>query len=443
MQDKRIDEQFINHAWQQMLVTLDQEIPTEKKRRRLVLVPWHWATAASILLLLSLGGGWWLSQQKAQSLVVHTTQQGTPENLAIHEDCPEAELAQLAITQTKEPTGAKESRMPHKNVVAKVNGDIMNPKQVFENQGIVKTLQSDNNTEKTLPKNQTIASNEIAEMNNGTSAASSAVVSAMLPIQGIDNQKIALLEKEKFPLEKKTKLEYFGETQEEKKSKDKRLNVGLELATYASAGAVLDGYAGGAMVEIPSQSEKINVRTGLNFNASQRYFDSNVPVAESDRSAGFGSSAVLVDPKPDLQVNAQQLSLPLMVEFKPRKSWGVEGGLQASYLLSARNLKGAEAYQTLAGYTNGNEAIRTFVGSLSTQKADFGVNADQAVDNSSVNISAFRRFDVAVSAGFGVYPTENLGVRLQYQRGLIDMLKADQFKTFGNNIRLSAVYFFK
>jgi len=116
--------------------------------------------------------------------------------------------------------------------------------------------------------------------------------------------------------------------------------------------------------------------------------------------------------------------------------------LQASYLLGARNLKGAEAYQTLAGFTNGNEAIQTFVSSLSNKAFDTSSNADLRVDNSTVNIDAFRRFDVAVSAGFGYYPTTKIGVRLQYQRGLIDIVKADQFKTFGNNVRLSAVYFF-
>ncbi len=446
MQDKRIDDKFINHAWEQMLVTLDQEMPTEQKRRRIVLIPWRWAAAASVLLLLTIGAGWWLHKQNTQTVVADNSQYPTTiEQLVYNEDCPEVEMEQLATTHSTNenlpPTipAHTSSKFPAKNFnIAST--------QTSKNQTVVKSLQQVIDMQSEPLEMYNPSKHNIAENTAITTTLTQVAANEIItPVQILDAQQIALLEKEKVSLEKKPELACFCDDKEEKSTKNQRLNVGLEFATYASAGSALDGYAGGAIVEVPTQSEKFNVRTGLNFNASQRYFDSNVTVLESDRTAGFGPATVLVDPQPDLQVSAQQLSLPLTVAFKPRQSWGLEGGLQASYLLGARNLKGAEAYQTLAGFTNGNAEVTTFINSLSNKAAQLntGSNYDSSVNNGSLNVNAFRRFDVAVTAGFGVYPTENLGVRLQYQRGLIDMLKADQFKTFGNNVRLSAVYFFK
>ena len=458
MPDKRTDEQLINQAWKQMLATLDQEMPVEKKRRRVIMVPWRLAAAASVLLLLTLGAGWWLVQHSPSS-----NQTRVDSNPAISTEQQQIgtkveEAASIAADHIKAEARAQKDQQQEvieNQVIASSNKALKTPvianhqnshsnkKQVTA--PAVQALQQITGLEKEVATSKELI--KTSENTVSTAIAQTEMITPTLQkqsLQALDAQQIALLENEPVKLEEKKKVTYFGETQAEKDAKSNKWNIGLELATYASAGATVDGYAGGAVVAIPMQSEKFNLRTGLNFNAQQRYFDSNVPISEADRGANpsFGTSTVVVDPDPDFQVNAQQLSFPLTVEFKPRKSWGLEGGLQASYLLGARNLKGAEAYQTLAGFTNGNESIRTFVSSLSKQAYDVTSNADP-IDNSTVNLDAFRRMDIALTAGFGYYPTNNLGVRLQYQRGLIDMLKADQFKAFGNNVRLSAVYFFK
>ncbi|MFN7118339.1 MAG: outer membrane beta-barrel protein, partial [Saprospiraceae bacterium] len=358
---------------------------------------------------------------------------------------PEAEATEQFATVQSKPQSPKQSKLlsqptvttnTQRKLFATTATNNQRTAPLFTQLADSQTPPAGGNTTQVVPE-----LNNNSGLQSGSEVNQSSLNSGTSSVETLNAQRIALLEKEMVKLEEKKKVEFFGATTDEKSAKSKGLNIGLELATYASAGAALDGYAGGAIVEVPTQSDKLNLRTGLNFNAQQRYFDSQVnAIQETDR--GFSPSSVVIDPKPNIQVNAQQLSLPLTMEFKPRKSWGLEGGVQASYLLGARDLKGAEAYQTVAGFTNGNEAIRTFVSSLSNKQADFMTNTDPAVDNSKVNIDAFRRFDVAVTAGFGVYPTENIGVRLQYQRGLIDMLKADQFRTFGNNVRLSAVYFF-
>ena len=463
MPDKRTDEQLINQAWEQMLATLDQEMPVETKRRRVIMVPWRLAAAASVLLLLTLGAGWWLAQRSPSS------------NQTMVDSTPTVPMEQQQIGTKVEDAAS----IAGDHIKAEARAQKDQQQEIIENQSIAASIVSSDKALKTpaIAKHQKEYSNkkqvtapavqalqqiaglekeaattqELIKTRENTVSTAIAQTETISPspsqkqsLQVLNAQQIALLENEPVKLEEKKKIAYFGETQAEKDAKSNKWNIGLELATYASSGATVDGYAGGAVVAIPMQSEKFNLRTGLNFNAQQRYFDSNVPVSEADKGANpsFGTSTVVVDPDPDFQVNAHQLSFPLTLEFKPRKSWGLEGGLQASYLLGARNLKGAEAYQTLAGFTNGNESIRTFVSSLSKQAYDLTSNADP-IDNSTVNLDAFRRMDVALTAGFGYYPTNNIGVRLQYQRGLIDMLKADQFTTFGNNVRLSAVYFFK
>lgn len=455
MQDKRIDDKFINHAWEQMLVTLDQEMPTEQKRRRIVLIPWHWAAAASVLLLLTIGAGWWFVHKNALLSVadlnpIISTEKEAKENVAATESVPEAKAMEKPVSTTahqpqQEKMSVADAQVP-KHTTVTGNTNAIATSKALENQVVKKTVQQLASITTTkiepLSQEQSAATNSPAVTQfeeTTTPSATTAIENTALPT--LSALQLALLEKEPVALEGKKSVQLWAPVQEEKKSAS-NWNIGVELATYASADAAVDGYAGGAVVDVPMANDKLNLRTGVNFNSQQRYFDSNIDVAtEADR--GFSPSTVIVDPSPNLRVNAQQLSLPLTLEFKPRKSWGLEGGLQASYLLGAQNLKGAEAYQTLAGFTNGNSDIRSFVSSLSTKNNSAPVtNADPMTDNSKVNLDAFRRFDVAVTAGFGVYPTKNLGVRLQYQRGLIDLLKADQFSTFGNNVRLSAMYFF-
>lgn len=447
MQDKRIDEQFINHAWEQMLSTLDREMPAEKKDRRVVMVPWRWAAAASVLLLLTIGAGWWLSLQNSQgnlansTAAVATTQSA---HSASNEDCETATTnetnATLAAAQPSQQALDKKEYAP---IVTNKTA----PKKAFDNQYITKNSSPvANNIKSQTPsfgnENKEIVTG-IATIETATTTPqnqqATAEQSALPTLSALDLEK---LKTEPVALSKKKQVPLWSPVLEEKKS-DSKWNIGVELATYASPNAAVDGYAGGAIVEVPIESKKFNLRTGLNFNSQQRYFDSNIPAEEASRGSSptFGT-AVVVDPDPHFQVNAQQLSFPVTMEFKPGKSWGLEGGLQASYLLGARNLKGAEAYQTIAGFTNGNEDIRNFVSSLSNKQYDMTTNAEPNVDNSTVNIDAFRRFDVGLTLGLGVYPSKNLGVRLQYQRGLIDMLKANQFTAYGNNVRLSAVYFF-
>lgn len=53
MQDNRIDDQFLDNAWQQMSAMLDQEMPVAQKKRRFAW--WFWPSASAALLLLA----WW------------------------------------------------------------------------------------------------------------------------------------------------------------------------------------------------------------------------------------------------------------------------------------------------------------------------------------------------------------------------------------------------
>lgn len=442
-----MDESFLNQAWEQMRATLDRELPVqEEKRRRVLFVPWRPAAAASVLLLLTVALLWWSQQAQTTAPVADASRAvSTPNDVATaEEDCDD--ISQAPVWVQKEQQEAKitiENGRQKAFIAAK------------ERRSKVDKVQT-NGTNTGMTATAAVLQPESAVFNPTFPAESAATIlrsntTGVLQanaLQSLTARQIALLENEKLPADYDKPLPLLMPESTATTSGSK-WKIGLELATYASPNAALDGYAGGAVVDVPIQSEKFNFRTGLNFNAQQRYFDVEVEtgIESADRggNAGFGPSNVIVDPQPNLSVNAQQLSLPLTLEFKPRKSWGLEGGLQASYLLGAQNLKGAEAYQTMTGLQNGNEEVTNFVYSLTNKSADRTgvVTFDSSSDSDNLNLRQLRRFDVALTAGVGVYPTKNIGVRLQYQRGLVDLLKADQFKTFGNNVRLSAVYFFK
>lgn len=446
MPDKRNDEQFIDEAWNQMRAMLDQEMPEERKRR-LVPVFWVVGAAASLLLLLTVGGILWQQQEKQAPVAVIKNADSTLSKWAA-EDCEESTNNSTLVQQNakiKQPNQGMFEKN-NANFHSTITGDLKNEKPEHSNKVVNNGLAVNHNQNNVAAEimsqvfdNKDVNSQNIKSNKNQN----------IIPFTPIHSLDLVMLEYQKpnDVAKQPLKPQYWypldpneGSTPEN--AKQDNFKIGVEFATYSSTYAAVDGYAGGAVLDIPVQSKSLNLRAGVNFSAQQRYFDSNIPAGAGksadpnvNNNPGFVGNNVVVDPNPELSVNAQQLSLPLTLQFKPRRTWGLEGGLQASYLLNAQNLKGAEAYQTLAGMTYGSQQVRTLVE---------GFSLDSSANNNSdkINLEQLRRFDVALTAGFGYYPTSSIGVRLQYQRGLIDMLKSNDFKAFGNNIRLSAVYFF-
>lgn len=429
MPDKRTDEQFMDQAWEQMQIVLDREMPEERKRR-LMPIFWMLGAAASLLLLLTVGVIWWQQQIHSPISSIEKINLTAPAVLA-DEDCE-------AVPNTVLPRHLRSKAKPldrYQLVSAEKNHlDISNSSKDFANQVKEKTQQI-NSTEFTLVESYSKNTNNQSLINiEPLRKTSIAALNYQTP-NTFDNKP----RKPNFwyPLDP-------AESNSPTSQKSDAVKIGVEFATYSSVYAAIDGYAGGAVLDIPVKNNHWNLRAGINYNAQQRYFNTE-GTNQTNRTAdpnnpAFGAANVVVDPNPELSLNAQQISMPVTLQFKPRRTWGLEGGLQAAYLLSAQNLKGAEAYQTLTGLTYGNEKIRTLVSSLTQDTAN--KFAPGTSNSDKINLDELRRFDLAVSAGFGYYPTQTIGVRLQYQRGLIDLLKANDFKAFGNNLRLSAVYFF-
>lgn len=458
MPDKRIDDEFVNQGWEQMQAALDREMP-EEKRRRLVPVFWMWAAAASVLLLLCAGLGWWQWQNQPTQESVVAVNKADRATIA-EEECDEITKGMnspmvVENSQTKDNQG---KAMRDRNVAildAKTSLTTVSPTPLLQKRTTkqlaekldhrltrleVPILESTNTAiSEVLPQDFEITNPTILESEKSDNQSVTPLYS--IAIAAIKTQSNIALP------EPKVKLELWDEEESSDKKQivPSNFKIGLEFATYTSTNAALDGYAGGAVVDVPIQSKRLNLRAGVNFNAQQRYFDSDPSSgALSADNSGFAPKQMKVNPDPDLSVNAQQLSFPVTLQYKPRRSWGLEGGLQASYLLNAQNLKGAEAYQTSVGVANGSSKVNTFLSEIYNNIGNAtGTNVfTRDAGNSKLDINQLNRFDIAVSAGFGYYPTQNIGVRLQYQRGLIDLLKSDDFKAFGNNIRLSAVYFF-
>lgn len=445
MPDKRTDEQFMDQAWEQMQIVLDREMPEERKRR-LVPIFWMLGAAASLLLLLTVGGILW-QQKSLQMPVASVENRSNITSTLAQEDCEEA-TNNSTLAQQKTKSAAAIQNQDQLAIVKTKNANariLKNRKDKDVKPEAINNISIHYNkanlmAESLSPifKDENIITQSVKSNNNQN-------ITTVTPIHSLD---LAMLEYQSItdlPKQQQKPAYWYpldpNENDKKANIEQNDVKIGVEFATYASAYAAVDGYAGGAIMDIPVQSKNLNLRAGVNFSTQQRYFDSSVAVdaakATGPSNPGFGATNVTVDPNPQLSVNAKQVSLPVTLQFKPRRTWGLEGGVQASYLVGAQNLKGAEAYQTLTGLTYGNQTIRTFVNKLALDSSNGGNN-----NSDKINLEQLRRFDVALTAGFGYYPTSSIGVRLQYQRGLIDMLKASDFKAFGNNIRLSAVYFF-
>lgn len=454
MPDKRIDESFVDQAWAQMRRLLDQEMPEEKKQRRLFPVYWMLGAAASFLLLVIVGMMWW--QQYSTKSIDSTAKISTnSSNFGSIEACEiatqESMLAyhqqQAVLKQAKWGENKSQRLLSFKKDLTNRNPSInlgyhkKNPDIVLneKNSDLLLSSLNDSSLIAISANSKTISIKNNAQINLNNELIVTPIAS--LAVSEISFKEVTELRSEK------TFSNIWPPDDADAETPNNDLKIGIEFATYASTHAAVDGYAGGAVLDIPVQSKKLRLQAGVHINTQQRYFDSDFSAdalsAVDQGNAGIGASSVVVDPNPMLSLNAVQLSFPIALQFKPFQNWSLESGLQASYLLSAQNLEGAEAYQTKAGYTYGEGKIRNLLESLTPNISNrFNVaNADETPSN-KVSLEQLRRLDVAVSAGVGYYPIQRLGVRLQYQRGLIDLLKAEDFKAFGNNVRLSAVYFF-
>lgn len=444
-----MDDKFIDQAWEQMREVLDREMPVERKRRRLVMVPWVWGAAASVVLLISIGLGWWLWQQPGQQdPAMANVPQATQTPIAATENCEEitpakqdaiADHAAVRQSETNASTLGSQTAKTS-GFFAKRNTDKVNTGK----QLAAKTSANDYTSSKMTPIQHSVGNSEIAALENNSIATQTPTIANTLAetkaVQPLSSTVIAELEHSTVANLPKPKVDLnLTAPAIDVEQNSSNWNIGLEFAAFSSPTAPVTGFSGGAVLQVPVTGDKLRLRTGLSYSNRQNMIDvqSGSETAMALESADqpdqslTGSSVSIAEP--DFSMTTHQLNLPAIFEYKMHKNFGIEGGLNGSYLVTARNLEGVENYQrVMASNSTVSNATRNFVNTL---------QADQG--NNKINIDQLYRWDVMATAGLSVYPSQKLGVRFQYQRGLRDMLKDSDFEAFSNNFQVSAVYFFR
>lgn len=444
-----MDDKFIDQAWEQMRQALDREMPVERKRRRLVMVPWVWGAAASIVLLISIGLGWWLWQQPGQhDPAMANVQQATEMPIAATEDCEQiTPPKQEAIAQNsaarqlenKMPIPADETAKASDFIVKRNTSKVGTEKRLAAKTSVNELVAGN-----TIPNSASVETAEIATLENRNTATQNQIPANTLAkteaVQPLSSAVIAELENAAVTNLPKPKVDLnMTAPVIDVEKNTSNWNIGLEFAAFSSPTAPVTGFSGGAVVQVSVTGDKLRLRTGLSYSNRQNMIDVQagsetamaLESADQPDQSFTGSSVSIAEP--DFSMTTHQLNLPAIFEYKPHKNFGIEGGLNGSYLVTARNLEGVENYQrVMGGNSTVSNSARNFVNTL---------QADQG--NNKINIDQLYRWDVMATAGLSVYPSQKLGVRFQYQRGLRDMLKDNDFEAFSNNFRVSAVYFFR
>ncbi len=428
MSDNRLDDKFVDQAWEHMRQLLDQEMPEEKKSRRLVVVPWWgWSAAASVLLLISAAVAWQFWSVSSSAPVAAREKAGLSIASA-NEECNEPDANTVVAQVRRRSSGA--ARPAQKTPLSALKKLIPAAPQPA-----TLVINSEKTSAYPILETETSLDNNTFLLPEGKNTSAVIESSDILTLdrRTPPNLPYALRLANETP--SPSPLPPFEPTEVEKSAKNWKL--GLEFGTHASGGSAVGGFSGGAVVQMPAASDKWRLRLGLNYTSLQNSIDIQRGSATADAFAESAQNRGGVAPNsvdvkaPEFRLTTHQLNLPAVLEYRAHRYLSVEGGLQGAYLLTARNLEGAERYQTvmISGYVP--PTVKGFVNTL------------QSGTNGEVDIQQLYRWNVFALAGVTVYPTPKLGVRLQYQHGLRDILKDSDFSAFNHNFRVGAVYFFK
>ncbi len=425
MSDKRFDEQFIDESWERMRALLDKEMPVKDKRRRLVPIIWIPAAAASVAFFI-IAGSWWFRQYQEHindSLRANHVIANVYHNAITEPPCDEAmQTAPIASLQLPRQQPMKSTTFDATAALQETAQPIVSPSSEATPFIATTTIQISEDNNRIVPSEKASHTAYISHVEQIESLHHSLTTAALTTTPDL-----------KMPSTKPA-------------PRQSAWQVGLEIAGFSNGYVAMSGYAGGALIDAPTiAGESMNVRTGVNYSARSQHFDVSASKVKLDRvdasGSGGGMGVVTIDDTPGtLSLHTQHVSLPVALHYKLQKKWGLEGGLQAAYLLNASNLQGAESYQTSFGIANNNEnTIRSFINDLTEKHS----NQSAGTGSNEVNIDRLRRFDLGATLGVSYYPYSHLGVRLQYQHGLTDLLRDERFSAFNHHMRVSAVYFFR
>ena len=147
------------------------------------------------------------------------------------------------------------------------------------------------------------------------------------------------------------------------------------------------GFHAGAFVNIPL-SNKISVQPEVLYNQ----MGAKSVISSSEVTTGNTTVKTLTDRKVDLNY----ISVPLMFQFRPVKSFYFEAGPEFSYFINGKN--------------KGESMIATTTGGITTTQTQ---STSETIDKDAV-----RKFNVGLGVGLGYDITNNIGINARYVSSL-------------------------
>ena len=409
MPDKKIDEQMIDRAWEQMHLLLDKEMPAKRKRRRAAVIWLPLLGAAAAIGLV-----WFyflnpvLPPPDKTSAPIAAIDKNTSEGKPSHRNQSADHTAKRAV----------------QNILDAAEQPVSRSKKTDS-----PSLQSNQN--RTYDTQQEILQPPLVP----AVGAATTVAATTNPITTIALKKFSIayktapsLDRSMLPLPLILPHDKTG-----------ALRLGAEAGVQAGNFTAVEGFVGGMALSYPSKNQKWALRSGMTFSAQRRFImPGDMAQAAFESSAndpGQGGSFVNAAPNigdRTLHFQLYQLGVPLVMSTKLNKRFALEGGAQAAYLLSATNLEGVSAEVRNSLNIAAAEPLNKLYADLSASE-----------NTQKIEIDALNRWEVSLLVGASYQMYEHWTLRFQYQQGVRDIVKNTDFQSFNSNFNLSAVYYFK
>ena len=400
------DEQFTNKGWNEMLKTLDQEMPVEGKKRR----GFFW-----LFFLIGVG-------------IVGSLWAFYPENFNQENNQLNSQNAIISINPSIE-NNENLNKIINQEVLtddniniksAKANNTISKTKQYnYENKNTSESIDFPSILETSFPPSQPVIEEiipiekTIEEVKPTRLNAAVFIEPSFITIELQESEKLIFAEKE-FVFEPSPTIK-----KEEKPKREKEFGVfagGLiDLANTNELGAF-----GGGSIHFPI-GKRFGIKTGLGYSVLRKEISyqfigtQNAAIIPDVMALPLPVSEILVHSRTDFVLKQfHHLDLPILLTYLPHKKIQIQLGVNASYLIK--------------------EKLEVLDNTLQVEEfasANLGIGIS-AVDLNSITLKQYadenywNKFDLSSVIGVAWKPTSKLNIELQYHRGWLPLLKSNK-----------------
>ncbi len=398
------DEQFTNKGWNEMLKTLDKEMPVQEKKRR----GFFWFFP---FLLIGVVASVW----------------------AFYPNDQRTEITQI-INQNQNQNQISETPIENKVEIEpqNISSENQNPK-TKNNQSVNNKTEIDDEYPSIIDSSNPLLPQVIEEV---VHVEKTKIILEKDPLANLKSEvhpinpsfiTIGLRDNEE--LEMKEKEFFFEEEIIENAAPPKR---GIEFGVFAGvvgdfANIKKPGIMTGASIHFPI-GKKLGLRTGLGYSQLQKdqpyYFSGNQDAALSSE---FLETAIATPPPFStvaVQSNSDfilekfhQLDLPVLLTYSPIKKMEFQLGANASYLIKDQT-------RLINNNLNLDE-------SANNDYSTYGIELD-AIDLNSISQKQYAdenywtKLNVSAVAGLVWKPTRKISLGLQYHHGFLPILKSNR-----------------